>query len=185
MDSTLRPIIRLQPGLDSHFLKWRRSLRGTQVLPFRSRDRRLTPSFLSFRARKSLCGGPGASGHKNRPLERVDFPFLTVSLLRKRLLHEIFFPLCFFFFSKKTFNGETKGLERSSFSPILFSLQNRLRRSCPHHHPHSSLLVYTHPLPPPPTPSASRFLCTMPHRVLKEPPSLIVGLITETSHTAI
>lgn len=117
MDSTLRPIIRLQPGLDSHFLKWRRSLRGTQVLPFRSRDRRLTPSFLSFRARKSLCGGPGASGHKNRPLERVDFPFLTVSLLRKRLLHEIFFPLCFFFFQKKHSTEKQKGWKEALLAP--------------------------------------------------------------------
>lgn len=57
-------------------------------------------SFLQSKEESVLCAGPGASGHKNKPLECVDFPFLTVSLLRKRHLHKIFSPVF-----QKAFNG--------------------------------------------------------------------------------
>lgn len=56
----------------------------------------LTPSSLSFRVRNSLYAGPGASGHKNRIHERLDFPFLPVDLLRKRHLNKVFFLSVFF-----------------------------------------------------------------------------------------
>lgn len=76
-------------------------------------------SFLSFRVRKSLCAGPGASGHKNRLSERLDFPFLTVNLLRKKHLNKTFFFLCVF--SKNTFNEGSKiVMERRLFSPLFF-----------------------------------------------------------------
>lgn len=85
----------------------------------------LTPSFLSFRIRKSLYAEPGACGYKNRIFERLDFPFLTVDLLRKRHLNKTVFFLCVF--QKNTFNGESQTVWREDFSaPPLWS-PNRLR----------------------------------------------------------
>lgn len=89
-------------------------------------------SFLSFRVRKSLCAGPGASGHKNRLSECLDFPFLTVNLLRKRHLNKTFFFLCVF--SKNTCNGGAKLLWREDFSApsSLFPKQAQVKQSfCP------------------------------------------------------
>jgi hypothetical protein len=44
---------------------------------------------------ESVCRG-WSLWHKNRIFERLDFPFLTVNLFRKRLLNNIFFSSMFF-----------------------------------------------------------------------------------------
>lgn len=98
---------------------------------------------------------PGASGHKNRILERLDFPFLTVDLLRKRHLNKTFFFLCVF---QNTLNGGKRGaklLRREDFSaPDSLDSPNRL--SCPF--PPIAFLLALHP----PTPAMLPTLLCMP-----------------------
>lgn len=156
---------------------WRAGLRVTQFLSSGLRgDSRPHAQFPFLQSKEGSVCRARSLGHKNRIFERLDFPFLTVDLLRKRHFNKIFFFLCF---SKNHIQwGEQSCGEDFSALCFFFPRQAQVRQTFPLNCPLCWHLV---PLPPP----ASRLFAWPPTKSHKHPLSSIVGLITETSHTVI
>lgn len=104
---------------------WRAGLRVTQFLSSGLRgDSRPHAQFPFLQSKEGSVCRARSLGHKNRIFERLDFPFLTVDLLRKRHFNKIFFFSSVF--QKTTFNGGSKVVERTS-QPYAFSSPDRRR----------------------------------------------------------